>query len=335
MTQSEEAFDQQIPVKGDLSKLLEKCFELVERYEYDLALKFCDKILVIEPNQLDALQLKATILIDMDENEAAREVLMNAVAADPENGAEKYIALAQLSEGQNALDLFQTALRILRQSPPEDEQDVELVKRQVAGVYCSMAELYLTDLCLEEDAEARCEQYVTAALESHPNDYEALQTMANMRISQSKPEEAAELLQKSMEIWTEMAFEDVDYPSYEFKLTCARLLVELGVFSIAQQILEVLSQEDDDIVEVWYLLALSLFSQGSLSSANDALLNAERLLAGDERFLELAEAAAELREVIGAPETIDADMDDIDTDVNEVEDEDGERDSEEDSPMEQ
>lgn len=58
----------------DISKLLAKCEKLVEQYQYDLALQFCGRILSLDPVQLDTLHLKATILIDMGEDEAAKLV---------------------------------------------------------------------------------------------------------------------------------------------------------------------------------------------------------------------------------------------------------------------
>lgn len=58
----------------ELSKMLQKCEELVERFEYDLALKFCEKILEQDPHQVEALQLKATIHIDVGQTEEAKQV---------------------------------------------------------------------------------------------------------------------------------------------------------------------------------------------------------------------------------------------------------------------
>merc|ERR1712038_476026 len=38
-------------------------------------------------------------------------------------------------------------------------------RKQLCGAYCSMAELYLTDLCYEPNAEQECERSLTLALE--------------------------------------------------------------------------------------------------------------------------------------------------------------------------
>lgn len=176
----------------------------------------------------------------------------------------------------------------------------------ITSVYCSLAELYMTDLCETADAEACCEKYVQAALATSPHSYEAFQTLANMRLSQDRTEEAAEALAKSIQLWTLIPFESVEYPTYEFRLTCARLLVEMGSMELAREILTVLSQEDEEILEVWYLLSLCLFSEQSFLASHEALQNAERLATTGADCPELADAMAELREALGAVEQIKA-----------------------------
>lgn len=57
-----------------------------------------------------------------------------------------------------------------------------------------MAELYLTDLCFEENAETECESYVHLALKINDTDGEpmidALQTATSLRLSQKRTNEA-------------------------------------------------------------------------------------------------------------------------------------------------
>lgn len=194
----------------------------------------------------------------------------------------------------------------------------------ITSVYCSLAELYMTDLCETADAEACCEKYVQAALATSPHSYEAFQTLANMRLSQERAEEAAEALARSIQLWTLIPFESVEYPTYEFRLTCARLLVEMGSMELAREILTVLSQEDEEILEVWYLLSLCHFSEQSFLAAHEALQNAERLAMAGADCPELADAMAELRETLGAVEQIKEEGDEGEEDEDEGEDEDEE-----------
>lgn len=248
-------------------------------------------------------------------------MLMRAIQTRPEACGENYIAYAQLSEGEDALNMFEKALQVV-QNDPDCDADNKI--RQQCHIYCSLAELFMTDLCMCEDAETRCEAAVQAALALKPDEHEALQTQASMRISQNRPEEAAESLARSIESWASLPLDDPDYPTFEFRLTCSRLLVELGSFDVALPILESLSQEDDEISEVWYLLALSLYSLEMKPLANEALLQAERLLAmNGEHLEEMLDAVAELREALGPAEALNepdcgmeqADVDDEDEDA--------------------
>jgi predicted Zn-dependent protease len=114
-------------------------------------------------------------------------------------------------------------------------------------------------LCLEEEAESKCEGLIQSALALDTNNYEALLTLANFRISQNQIEEAFEAVERSLNIWSMIPFESEEYPTYEFRLVTARLLIELSQADFAKPILEVLCQEDDSLPEPWYLLAFSNF----------------------------------------------------------------------------
>lgn len=69
---------------------------------------------------------------------------------------------------------------------------LEELKEKLSGAYCNIAELYLTDLCEEDNAESECERYLERALQIVSSDgtgpyVDALQTMASLRLSQQRP----------------------------------------------------------------------------------------------------------------------------------------------------
>ena len=76
-------------------------------------------------------------------------------------------------------------------------------RKKISSVYCSMAELYLTDLCYSPDAEEKCEKLLEHAFENDTDDTspDALQVMANLRLSQNKSIEAADCMLK---VWDRM-----------------------------------------------------------------------------------------------------------------------------------
>lgn len=81
-------------------------------------------------------------------------------------------------------------------------------RKKLCAAHCSIAELYLTDLCEEPEAEASCEAALTAALALDDEKTnarggaplpDALQTMANFRLSQSRVTEAVDCILKAYE----------------------------------------------------------------------------------------------------------------------------------------
>lgn len=94
--------------------------------------------------------------------------------------------------------------------------------------------------------------------------------------------------------------DDEEYPSFEFRLVCSRLLVELEQWEAAKEVLEVLAQENDEIPEVWYLLALAHNASNQLDDSKAALECAIRLARRTgPQSAELLEAISELQGVLG------------------------------------
>jgi tetratricopeptide (TPR) repeat protein len=147
-----------------------------------------------------------------------------------------YLYVGQLSEGEDALKAYQYGIQCLERtlqdslpdvgdqissaqymdtpdylmeeddkgptklsgSAPDEPLRLE-TRKQLAASYCSVAELYLTDLCFAPDAESNCERFVQLALSVYPGSshdstgspppttqlIDALQTAASLRLSQS------------------------------------------------------------------------------------------------------------------------------------------------------
>lgn len=105
----------------------------------------------------------------------------------------------------------------------------------------------------EEDAEARCEALITEALQVNPTAPEVLQTLASIRISQLRTDDAREALSKSLGLWKDLPPEDLRIPDFATRISLARLLMEVSMEFEALQVLERLILEDDQSVEAWYL----------------------------------------------------------------------------------
>lgn len=133
-----------------------------------------------------------------------------------EKRASLYMYLGQLSSNDEALQAYNKGVELLvlciqdrerlekakdmdAQDGNEQRNELNELRRQLCGAYCTIAELYMTDLCYAENAEASCEtcmQHAMKVIDSPDGKpmVDALQTLASLRISQSRGEEAIDLI---------------------------------------------------------------------------------------------------------------------------------------------
>jgi tetratricopeptide (TPR) repeat protein len=261
------------------------------------------------------------ISVELGAVEEARIYFEEAVKLDPfgtvggalADGAEKFLWLAQLAEegGKASVTWFEKGAQALMneiaalesgQAIDLDEEALLLLrvekKRKLANALCGLVEVYMTDLSWEDDAEARCENLITQAMaaedETSP---ETLQTLASVRLSQEKKEDAQAALQRSMNVWKDLDPEDSAIPDFATRISLARLLMEAELESSAMDVLERLVSEDDESVEAWYLggwcqhLIAKKTEQGDVSPAAAKMTDAEheanleKIYRGSRRWL--------------------------------------------------
>ncbi|RYP66119.1 hypothetical protein DL769_006116 [Monosporascus sp. CRB-8-3] len=255
-----------------------------------------------EDGTLAALNLLGQVNLELGDLEAARACFLRAVDADPNGardevvggGAEKFLCLAQLSEegGRDSVAWFERGAAALRariqvleeagkgmiattnsrsgaagnsngeEAGQQQRSELEELKRKLAMTLCSVAEVYMTDLSWESDAEARCEALVTEATLVAPDYAETWQTLADVRISQQRPDDARAALARSLDLWRGLPPEDPLVPAFPSRVGLARLLMEVGLERDAIKVLERLVAEDDLSVETWYLGGWGLFMLG-------------------------------------------------------------------------
>ncbi|RVD84344.1 uncharacterized protein DFL_006096 [Arthrobotrys flagrans] len=238
--------------------------ELTEEADPRKALKTITSALSKNPTSLKALELAGEINVELEDVDTAIRCFGTAAELDPEgegSGAEKFLWLAQIcvEGGEVAIGWYEKAVGYLRKVAAVAGEE----KEKLCSALCGMAEIYMTDLCMKPDAESRCETYITEALLVSPSSPEALSTLASIRISQSKPDDARAALARSLEVWKGLEPGDDRIPAYPFRLSFTRLLIECEMYEEAMDVLEGLQQEDDQMVDLWYIGGWCLFLIGS------------------------------------------------------------------------
>lgn len=214
-------------------------------------------------------------------------IFFQAVAIDKEGlvgenvggGPEKFLWLAQLSEEgrEDSVRWFEKGASSLRTQiqelldreslDKEAEVTLEEKRRKLALALCSVVEVYMTDLSWETDAEQRCESLVTEATMVAPAFPEPWQTLANVRLSQQRLQDATAALRRSLDIWQGLPTENPLVPDFPTRVSLARLLMEADMDTEALEVLERLVNEDDSSVEVWYLGGWCLYIMGEKSKS--------------------------------------------------------------------
>lgn len=262
--------------KYSVQQLLAKTEEYMDSFDFEMATLFCQRALDLEATNLQALDMLGNIYSELGETQKAKEIFHRAVELSPDVGHRKYMTLGQIHTGQEAVDYYLKGIQVLlsaleKQAQttdplgasafPEDDPDLPSEK-DVSVAYCSMAEIYLTDLCMEEGAADKCKECIEQALQYHHDNPEALQLMASYLFSAERNQEGKEYLLKSVVRWlpsqktasaTEDDLQNIEIPPYETRITTAKLLIEAEEYETAVDVLEGLLEEDDEVIQVWYL----------------------------------------------------------------------------------
>ncbi|XP_034468230.1 probable assembly chaperone of rpl4 isoform X1 [Hippoglossus hippoglossus] len=266
--------------KYPVQQLLEKTEECMDSLDFEMAGLFCQRALDVEATNLQALDMLGHICSELGDTLKAKGAFLRAVELSPDEGHSKYMYLGQIHTGQEAVDFYTKGIQVLLSAldkqaettqaqagatSREADEDSELpTAKDVSAAYCSIAEIYLTDLCMEEGAADKCREFVEKALQYHQDNPEALQLMASYLFSTEKNQEGREYLLKSVGLWLPAQKQSAassstdermqsEIPPYESRITTAKLLIESEEYEMAVDVLEGLLEEDDEVVQVWYL----------------------------------------------------------------------------------
>lgn len=290
--------------KYTVGQLLQKTEESVDNFDFDMARLYCQRALDIEPTNLTILDMMGSICSELGDVEKAKQVYLKTVELSPEEGHSKYMYLGQIHTGMEAVQYFSKGIEVMLNTMDKHTNEAcafgaaaipsegPVTKKDVSVAFCSIAEIFFTDLCMEEAAADRCKEAIDKALQYDENNPEALQLMASYLFSIEKTEEGREYLKKSVSSWlpslqkeeetsasTERDMEEEEdqtkskMPPYESRITTAKLLIEAEEYEMATEVLEDLLEEDDEVVEVWYLLGWLFYLQLDKQDSADNSVN--------------------------------------------------------------
>ena len=274
------------------SALLSKAEEFMAQYPPQVALaRQCyEKAVKQEPDNPDVLDAAGAFFAEYDDESQAFQVLSRSADIAPNVNARKYFYLGQLTHGKEAVKWFKKGLEI-------SDSEGESIKPAVVSALCSIGELYMTELCDEPEAEEASESALRQAVATDPTSLEALAGLANFCRVVGELEEAKRLCSQAVENCKgegrELRMDDEDSDSvsvssellaaepFPVRLNLAKTMIDLQMVPEALAVLHSLLDEDEEDVEVWYIVACAHMVAGDTSSAMDSLQEAKQICKKD------------------------------------------------------
>jgi tetratricopeptide (TPR) repeat protein len=209
----EEADDDWEEVVEEVSfeALIEKANVAMGTMKLDEAEAFYRQASAMQPINTSVMDALSDTYLQKGNYAEALALLTVSCDLAPTENVFKWLYMAQLQCGLDAISSYRSAIsHITEHLNTEKESDsnskysggsssdsssmVAVITTQLVKAHCSVAELYLTDLCFEDNAEGFCEEAVNKALSLDATSLDGLQTLASLRISQNRKKEACELV---------------------------------------------------------------------------------------------------------------------------------------------
>ncbi|XP_003742882.1 probable assembly chaperone of rpl4 [Galendromus occidentalis] len=321
-------------VEKSAKDLIAKAESCLEEGNFNGALKHFTASLRKEPSAEVMFSL-AGCLLELDRPQEAKRHLKRSCELAPDSQPDKWLSLAELEEGKESLRCLRKAIEILerelQQPVAMEEEDKENPEkstlRKLSNVHVCVSELYTTDLCDEPEAEEMVVSSIRTAIERDSQNPEAFQAKAAYHVIKEEFDMAKQEMKRSLDLWlpqferlVEGAEELADQiPPFNSRLTGTKLLLELEMYDEAINVLDCLVLEDEECVDVWYLLGWTNFLKGAdyLGNAKFYLEKAKKV--ADKYECDDEKMVAHIDELLGELQEVKADEDDGDEDGDETE----------------
>lgn len=295
---------------SSLQEIIETALALIQTSQTQEALEYLGQFLDHYGEDVVFLQAYGEALLENNDLETGFEILSKACAADAEalKGTEKFFYVGQIIGGVDGLQHLDVSLRRLEQQielvkkgettdigivtrfETKEELLEYLVKKMNQGIFAKI-EIWMTDLCMESEAESQCDQLINYSLILDGNNPEALSLLSSIRISQQRPEDAKEALVKSWQLFDvkKQALEEAANSKVEKQedatdvgleyveliqplMTVAKFAIELELYELAITITTNIQDINEDALETYYYEALAnLFNAKKIYAQSNAL----------------------------------------------------------------
>lgn len=226
-------------------------------------------------SNVEFLQIFGETYLENGKVEKAYEFLEKSCSMDTEGefGSEKFFYLGQIIGGIKGIELIDHGIAQLTSKLQESTQDTErklTIKKLNQGIFAEI-EIWMTDLCMEPEAEQKCDELITQSLTIDETNPESWSLLASIRISQQRDQDALDALSKAWELFEikktnlennsnvntgEIDTEEISIEYVELiqpLITLAKLAIEMGNYELGSVVASNIRDVDEDNVESYYL----------------------------------------------------------------------------------
>ena len=221
--------------------------------------------------------------------ETTHNLLNQSINQNQEQNSWRYLYLGQMVEGKDALEIFKAGFSVA-------ERDNDRKQGECCSFLTAIAELFMTDLCDEADAQKNCEEALEKAHTLEPKNFAVLSALScynktigamdkgkefaqgacevlNSKMEElEKAQEEGQLDERKIEVVAKL---EAEVPDAELQIALVRTMVDLSMFEEAENILECLLDNDEEDVQLWYLLGTCAAAKKSLEEAFPAFEKAK------------------------------------------------------------
>ena len=239
----------------------------------EVAFASFQKILEMDPNHIEALDGFGELLANLGDNERAIPVLVRSTELAPDVGASKYFYLGQMLTGQMALAAYRKCVHVAGTADGS----------RLIAVYCAIGELFMTDLCDEDEAETSCKAAFEEALKVDSESVEALTGMATFHRVKLEIDESKSFCQRAFNIIGNL-LESNDFADLEtvapfaVRQRLAENMVELELVDEGLTVLSTLLEEDEEDIQSWFLTGCCHLVGKEKDEAMECLRQSRKLL---------------------------------------------------------
>lgn len=275
--------------EAKIQELLSQSEQALEEYppNFEVAISSLMQILDPYPDCVPALDAIGEILANLGDHARAIEAFSRSVMLAPENGALKYFYLGELLSGTESLNAYRKCLHVMSVS---ESSSPETAPRAVA-VYCSIGELFMTDLAFEDCAETECEKAFQNALQIDPSSVEALNGIGTFHRMRLDIDDAKKFCVQAFEqvdliLESDRAEELDELVPFELRMKLAENLVELGLIEESLAVLATLLEEDEEDLQAWFLTGCCHMVSGEQKEAYACVKQAKKLLKKNRQIID-------------------------------------------------